>query len=935
MTSFIQLVAQDIIRRFGTSLRDVTVVFPNKRAGLFMNQELAAASDKPVWAPRYQTISELFDTLSPYTRCDQIQAVCELYRIYTDLVPEPESLDRFYGWGEIMLSDFDDIDKHLVNVHKLFSNIQAIKELDDSTFLTENQESALKRFFEGFSVEGNSRLKEKFLQLWNRMDDLYTRFNETLSQKGLLYEGALYRDAVTHLDTRSRNLPPDRTYVFVGFNVLNEVEKTVFRFLQEKGKALFYWDYDVMYVRHHLQFEAGTFIRENLKNFPNALPESLYDNFGQPKQIEFIATSSENAQARHIPQWLDKHLTQPEQDTAIVLCNESMLQPVLHALPDSSSEHPVRHTNITMGFPLSDTPIYSFINAVFELQTEGFDHDRKCFRKAQENTVRHHPYASLLAEDQLFVFQQGNLNLLTYLRKCLEELAAQFGRKEKKNEVYDQLYHEALFRAYTVLGRFCKLTEDGILQVQPTTLKRLLRTVMSTTTIPFHGEPAIGLQIMGVLETRNLNFKHILMLSVNEGMLPKSVNDTSFIPYHLREVFGLTTVRHKIAVYAFYFYRLLQRTERVTLMYNTATDGNNKGEMSRFLRQLLAETQLPISAKILQAGQAVSEAPQIEVQKTAEVMKALYTNYAPHTKGSRPLSPSALNYYLDCPLKFYYAQIARIRKPKDPQEGIDGAIFGTLFHDAAELAYQQLTTRNPVIRKEDIDRLLEHPEVSLQPFVEASFLKNYFDNQKEEVFYNGQLLIAKKVIISYLKQLLEYDRKMEAFVLKEMEQEHKLPVEIKSGDRVVTIDIGGKIDRMDLVKISAPDGAEVETLRIVDYKTGGSPEKAGQMDQLVIPAENRPKYMLQTFLYAWVVSENQQLPVMPALFFVHKSNKEDYSPAIEFNKATVYDFNTLKEEFKETLLPVLEEIFNPELPFRQTSINKHCLYCDYKSLCGK
>ena len=318
------------------------------------------------------------------------------------------------------------------------------------------------------------------------------------------------------------------------------------------------------------------------------------------------------------------------------------------------------------------------------------------FERNRKKIVRSHPYAALLEEQDIFCPHAENHALLVYIRSLLEGLAAAFGQqKDRKGDVYSQLYHEALYRAHQVISRFIRLTEDRTLDVQPSTLRRLLRTVLGMTTIPFHGEPAVGLQVMGVLETRNLNFRHILMLSVNEGMLPKAVNDTSFIPYHLREVFGLTTIQHKIAVYAFYFYRLVQRTERITFMYNIATDGLNKNEMSRFLRQLLAETDFPVELKILQSGQAVPADNGMEAAKTPEVMDILRRNYGGGQPGSRPLSPSALNAYIDCPLKFYYQQVARIRQPKDPQNGLDNALFGTIFHEAAELVYRKLTERNP------------------------------------------------------------------------------------------------------------------------------------------------------------------------------------------------------------------------------------------------
>lgn len=935
METFIQLTAQDIIRRFGTNLRDITVVFPNKRAGLFMNQQLAAAADRPVWAPRYSTISELFDSLSDFTRCDDIQAVCELHAAYSRLVPDAEPLDQFYGWGEIMLADFDDIDKHLADARQLFSNIYSIKELDDNRFITPGQEEALKHFFEGFSLEGNSRLKEKFLSLWNHIGEIYTTFNEQLKREGVLYEGALYRDVVEHLEERMPRLPEEKTYVFVGFNVLNDVEKQLFRHLQNAGKALFYWDYDLMYCREDSRFEAGIFIRQNLKDFPNALPEELYDNLSRrPPQIDFIATTSENAQAHYIPQWLDTYLTHPEQDTAIVLCNESLLQPVLHSLPDDSSPHPVNRANVTMGFPMTDTPVYGLVNALLTLQTDGYDRERHTFRTEQANIVRNHPYAAFIPEEEIFCAHTESHALLAYLRAMLEHLTRFFADQEPhSNDVYRQLNHEALFRAYQIVCRFIRLTEEHRLDVQPNTLKRLLRNVLGATTIPFHGEPAVGLQVMGLLETRNLNFRHILMLSVNEGMLPKSVSNTSFIPYHLHEAFGLTTIRHKIAVYAFYFYRLLQRTEHITFVYNTATNGMNRNEMSRFLRQLLAETDFPIATRILQSGQSIPAMGDMEVRKTPEVLEILYRNYASGQPGSRPLSPSALNAYIDCPLKFFYQQIAKIRCPQNPQDGMDGALFGTIFHDAAERAYQKLAERNPLIRRQDINRLLDAGETGLLPFVDASFLHNFFEDHPENVFYNGQLLVARKVMASYLRQLLAHDSRREHLVLKEMEQEHRHSIEVASGTKVLHIDIGGKIDRIDTVML--PDtttGQPVETLRIVDYKTGGNPETASNMEQLITTSERRPSYIFQIFLYAYVVAGEQRRPVSPALFFVHKSHAEDYDPTVRFNKECVTDFGKLKEDFGKALRQVLNELFDPEIPFRQTSEPKLCAYCDYKQL---
>lgn len=937
METFIQIVANDIIKKFGTNLRDITVVFPNKRAGLFMNQQLSAISDRPVWAPKYQTISELFTSLSRYTLCDDIMAICELYDVYASHVDEPETLDRFYGWGEIMLSDFDDIDKHLADTSKLFKNIQEIKELDNSSYLTPEQEKALKNFFKDFSIEGNTQLKERFLKLWNQMGNIYTEFNERIKSKGMLYEGALYKDVINDIDRLFGELYEKKTYIFVGFNVLNEVEKSLFQYLKEKNQAVFYWDYDIMYTNEESTFEAGTFIRQNLQEFPNALPVSFFDNLRNPKHIEFVATTSNNAQARYIPQWLKENATEPAHETAIVLCDELLLQPVLHSLPDTDNTESPKYTNITMGFPLTDTPLFTLVNALLSLQIDGYDKERNCFRVVQTNNLRRHPFFHLLNEKAVFTYQSDNHGLLQYVQQALEDIAQAFG-KDAINlpTVYKQMYNEALYRTHNIISRFITLESANNLQIHVNTLQRLIRNVLSTTKIPFHGEPAVGLQIMGVLETRNLNFKHILMLSVNEGMLPKNVNETSFIPYNLRDAFGLTTAKHKIAVYAFYFYRLQQRTERITYTYNITTDGLNKNEMSRFLRQLLAETDLEITSTILESEQQINNAVDIEIEKTPEVMHILLNNYDGKRAKSRPLSPSALNTYLDCPVKFYYQQIAGIRKPKDPQDGLDAALFGSIFHEAAELIYRKLTERNNVILKKDIDDLLEQDGNKLLPFVREAFLKVFFDNKPESVFYNGQLLLAKQVIISYLKQLLTHDSQMSELKIKEMEQEHFKVVDVTSGDENISIKIGGRIDRIDSALIyDEKTDMMVETMRVVDYKTGGKEQKASSMQELIEPHKDRPSYIFQIFLYAWVLSETQTQFVSPALFFVHKSHKEDYDPTIIFENERVRNFARLKDEFREVLQQVLTELFNPEIPFKQTTVENKCTYCDYKSLCKK
>jgi ATP-dependent helicase/DNAse subunit B len=429
------------------------------------------------------------------------------------------------------------------------------------------------------------------------------------------------------------------------------------------------------------------------------------------------------------------------------------------------------------------------------------------------------------------------------------------------------------------------------------------------------------------------------MLSVNEGMMPKNANDSSFIPYHLKKAFGLTTLEHKMAVYAFYFYRLLQRAEKITFMYNTANGGTSKNEMSRFLRQLLAETDSEIHLRTIKLSQDIKKPVSLIVNKTPEIMRTLWENYTGHYANGNPrmLSPSALNAYIDCPMKFYFQQVAKLHVEKNPEDGLDAALFGTIFHESAERVYLSMMTRGNHIRKQDIEHILENEDTLIMPHVEAAFLKNFFDNEPKKVFYNGQLLVAKKVIARYIKQLLRNELKSIDLIVKDMEKPHFRVIEINSGNTVHSIQIGGKIDKMDYVKMAdEASGQLTETLRIIDYKTGGKIKKPTNMYSLFTPDKDRANYVFQAFLYSWVMCAEEKRPISPLLFYVNHSSLPDYDPIVLFNGEQVKDFKPLADDFENELRKLLEEqIFNPELPFKQTETKGACTFCDYKLFCGK
>ena len=956
MESFLKLVAADLYKRTDGDLAHTAVVFPNKRAGLFFNEYLAKEADAPIWSPAYVSISELFRSLSPWEIGDPVKLVCELYKIFRQETQSAETLDDFYFWGEMLISDFDDADKNRVDTDKLFSNLQDLRSImDDYTFIDDEQEEAIQQFFQNFSIERRTALKERFISMWDVLGNIYKGFHESLSAQNIAYEGMMYRHVIEHLDVDEL---PYENYVFVGFNVLNKVEHTLFTKLKEAGKAFFYWDYDQFYMgKSGIPHEAGEFIRRNLRDFPSPLPGELFNNLSQPKEVHYIASSTENAQARYLPQWIRTHLTAPEKETAIVLCNETLLQPVLHSLPQE-----VKHVNITMGFPLSQTPVYSFLIALLELYTHGFNFKNGRYTFQSVITLLKHPYtrqltdqAELLEKEltrnnrfyplpgelgkdeflaRIFTPLSGNLNLCIRLSDTLQQVAGIYQEITPENEnadAFNQLYRESLFKAYTTINRFRTLIEEDELTVQAETLRRLLVKVLSGTNIPFHGEPAIGMQVMGVLETRNLDFRHLVLLSVNEGQLPKSGGDSSFIPYNLRKAFGMTTIEHKIAVYAYYFYRLLQRAEKVTLIYNTSSDGLNRGEWSRFMLQFLIEWPHSITRRFLEAGQSPKGTSPITVEKTPDVMRRMQNLFDVRANPKAKFSPSALNHYLDCPLKFYYRYIAGLSAPDEVSAEIDSAKFGTIFHYAAEHIYKDLTAHGNVINKEALETLLRN-EVKLQDYVDSAFKKLFFNvPQSERPEYNGVQLINSAVIVRYLKQLLQNDLRYAPFTFVASEKEVDEPIDIKTSKGIIKSRIGGIIDRMD-----SKDGI----LRIVDYKTGGDADTPPDVESLFVPDKKRSNYVFQTFLYAAIMCRKQTMKVAPALLYIHRAATDTYSPVIQMGeprklKEPVEDFSKYEEEYRERLQALLEEIFNPEGTFTQTETVEKCAYCDFKALCRK
>ena len=901
MKSFLEHVAQDIIDKYGTNLAHIVVVFPNKRASLFLNEHLARIAKRPLWSPSYITISDLFRRQSSLQVADSIKLVCELYQSFCQQTGSTETLDKFFGWGQLMLTDFDDIDKNMAEADRVFANVRDIHELDDVSYLTDEQRAIIRRFFSHFTDDHNTELKQRFLNLWSHFADIYHDFNQRLASQGLAYEGALYRSVVESLSATPDTSDDDDTiYLFVGFNLLQKVEQRLFAYLQQQGKAFFYWDFDHYYIKRH---EAGHYIAQYLQLFPNELPterEDIYGNFKNPKNIRFITAHTENIQARYVSTWLQQQQRyQDGRRTAIVLCNEQLLPTVIHCLPPE-----VDKVNITTGYPLSQTAAASFIQLYFEY----------CLGGGSPRLLRtflRHPYTRFMNEEGEWKEAEPML-VIPRLLHLLREIATQ-----AKDTISDPLFQESIFRAYTLLNRIDDLMKSGDLRVDPTTLQRLTQQLIQQTSIPFHGEPAEGVQIMGVLETRNLDFDHVLLLSCNEGQLPRGVNDSSLIPHSIRKAYELTTVDNKVSIFAYYFHRLLQRASDVTLVYNSSTEDGQRGEMSRFMLQLLVESGQKITQHTLQSGQTAPHWQPAAIEKTPAVMEAI-TSYIRGNKNI--ISPTAVNYYLRCPLRYYYHYAANIREPEipDDEQELDNRIFGTVFHEAADIIYHQLPAH---IERELLVHLLKQ-KVEIERAVDEAFHRVMpFAPQ------SGLHIINREVIIHYLRQLISIDMQLAPFTILGLEKDVMRPLSSE-------LRIGGRIDRLDLVG----EGTAEERIRVVDYKTGSQQLKALADVDAIFQPENvheHSDYYLQTFVYADIVSGMYHKPVSPALFFIQHAAAEDYDPTLRFGREPIRDIAPHSERFNELLNQTVAEIFNTEEPFRPTQDMKVCDTCPYNLLCRR
>jgi len=945
---FLKTLAETLLKDYGGNMAEVCMVFPNRRAGLFFKKYLAAAAGKTMWSPRIFTINEFVQQLSELQPADPVDLVFEVYEAYRHSAEMPESLDEFWQWGEMMISDFDDIDKYLVDASSIYQNIRDLKEIDSHFDLTEEQKETIRKFWGFFMSKELSVQKESFLKIWNILYKVYLRLNKNLKEKGLAYEGMIYREVANNIKAGIFPEIPWEKTIICGFNALNKAERELFRYLRNSGKARFFWDYDSYYVNDGVR-EAGRFMRLNLEEFPPDIVLESFDNI-HAREVNIYELPSDITQAKYLNTLLQQENGSDLVNfnhTALILGNEDLLIPVLTSMPGN-----VEDINITMGYPMSSTPVFSFVDQLLRMQKNSSSHrgkrkDKFYFRDVL--SILNHQYLKLAYEEKVLeligeihtrnymyldisffkgseilsrIFRkvEGTGALIDYIRTVLLEIAGMIGREGQ--DLHNKLEKEYIFHLLTRLNKLKGIFEENEQLVNIDTFSRVFRKILRNLRIPFEGEPLAGLQIMGILESRLLDFTNLVFLSMNDGIMPRSQQSFSYIPHNLRFAYGMPTREDQDAIYAYYFYRLMQRSKKVSLFFNSKSDGLNSGEKSRYIYQILYDPRFVTKFRSIGFNISGRDAVPISIMKTPAIYKIL-GKYSGETK--KYLSPSALNSYINCRLQFYFNHVAGLRELDTISEDIEADTFGNLLHEAMYANYKSF--EGGWIKPEDFEKLLDPDHI--RETLDNAFRKEYYKSGDADMEVNpeGRNIIVYEVLKRYLTRILQIDRDYAPFEIISLEKEYVFSVVTGGGDSRFEIRMGGKIDRVD---------SKNGVVRIIDYKTGQADTKFKSIEALFDRGlEKRNKPALQTLLYSWLYGkQSQETVISPGLYITRHLFQQDFSPMVQMDND---QFNILENAgpFEESLQAVLAELMDKEIPFDQTEKLKNCNYCPYADICHR
>ncbi len=956
---FLEKVARTLYDNHRDTMERQVVILPSRRAGLYLAKYLSGMSDRPQWAPMMMTVTELFASFSDLKITESETLVFDLYRSYAGSTSTPLPFDDFWSWGETILSDFNDIDLWLADPEKIYSNISDLREIDQKFgTLTEAQVEIIRSFWTSFRPEEtDSEARTAFRSVWQLMGPLYKRFSGTLATEGRAWEGMLCRQVAERAMADNLIITGNITYHVAGLNALNNCEKELFLFLRRHGCIHFYWDDDHDFMRKK-DHKAATFIRENLGLFGNDLPK--YDeeeNHSCENRWIILDTPSDTAQAKMLPEILMESGFNPGSDaadTAVILADEKLLSPVLSSLPEEA-----RGANVTMGHPFKYTSLYSFLRQLFSLARYASGAgDERLFRAENVLAILRHQYFKMLSGDEgdrlaaaiitenmvrveqryltervssgiIFMIPSEARDFPDYLITLLHNLYDTSYNEGNDTDVM-KVDREYLRHAIGGAGRLRNLISSYNISLKTDTCIRLIDRVFRRMIVPFSGEPLKGLQIMGVLETRALEFRNVIFLSLNEGIFPNQSYENTFIPYNIRRAFGLPTINEHESIYSYHFFRLLRKPLHGWFMYNSTAQGISTGEMSRYLIQMRYDDTYSPQYRSLNIIVGRSTIIPAAIEKSQEHISALMRRYSGVNDNGDPklISPSALNTWLGCRMKFYFRYVCGIDEEDKLEKEIDQRRFGNILHGSMEELYKPLIG---VMAEPEYLRMraADTEELRLLVIKKASEEMHW----KEENLLKGKSMIIIDVLVRYISEILTYDSTLTDLVILSLEEKFYSYFYVPVAGERMKIAVGGIVDRVDSLS-----GMK----RVVDYKTGSPKDKPGTLDDLFNEEkEKRNDAVLQTHLYcSTLLTNNPGEVITPNIYWVQQISSSGFDPLSflsDFGKGIprADEYEKVMKCYSEEINNLLTALFSEREPFVMTSYSRRCLSCPYRQLCQR
>ncbi len=976
MTPFLKQVADHY---FGSGhIQDRCFIFPNRRSMVFfkkyLSEAVTAASDKPMIMPRLMTMSDFFGQVASGRVADRVTLLVTLYECYSALNPKAESLDEFIFWGDIILGDFNDVDKYLADPKQLFANVADYKNLQDTfEYLTDNQRKAIESFAKHF-IEKTSKKTDNpkaqdvsrlFLHIWNLMYPLYRKFNEVLAEKGLAYEGMVYRNLA---QKASSSIIEDilsevygcKAYVFVGLNALNECEKAVMKRMRDAGIAEFCWDYSGEMITHPLN-KSSFFMSQNVKEFKPAF--DIDPNGLKQPSFNVLSVPSSYGQVKHISGIFNElGVSSSPSDCAVVLPDEGLLMPLLNSVPPE-----VEDINVTMGYPMSASELWALMGDVMKMQihVRRKGDDCKFYHKHVWNVLSSALFRKLMEGDDMkacrervaqikqeakYYISQSDLSGFPLLDVVFRPVVQDMSSADSKQIIAMAEYQQQVL-AYIAPELSADMTvalevdfakeywcavnrlKAMNLSILPVTYVRLLDSLLAGVSVPFSGEPLKGLQIMGPLETRALDFKNVIILSCNEGLFPRKTVSSSFIPPELRRGFGLPTYEYQDAVWAYYFYRLISRAENVWMLYDSRTEGLKNGEESRYIKQLRYHFQMPVNTFVSDAEPGLPTEEGHVVEKTPDMIETITSSW---------LSPSALQNYIDCPMRFYYYSVLKLQKEKEVAESMDPAMIGNVYHNTM---WALFTSEEEMMSGRVYDKREEKPQP--MPKVTKEYLESWKERdadirRKVESLMRRELgtdeiigrnLVTLSVIVRYVKETIIKD--IELLRLHNADYFEIVGLEKSLDATLYGLKFYGVADRIDRIGVGG-------NVRMVDYKSGKDDPSvlatddahAEAMAEVIFGGERekrkKVKAGLQFFIYDKMLQEKgiADLKNVSNTMYATSGLFAEAPRVCQLNQKFAQEMDTRLER-------LLQEIQNPQVPFAKTEDEANCEWCDFRMICGR